>query len=157
VKILVYKKPTSSGEVIMGTLQAPDELKSQLLAIGTRTHSTHGTFLFHRGRPVTGIFLILSGAVRLGLERDVEAFPARKAGAGAVLGLPAALANAPYSLSAQVVEDAELVYVSREKLLDLLRERNHLSMLVIEILTEELTHTRAALELVRIPAGSRAS
>jgi CRP-like cAMP-binding protein len=137
----------------MGTLLAPDELKAQLIAVGSRTHSTRGTFLFHRGDAVTGIFLIFTGAVRLGLEEEPAAFPSRHAGPGSVLGLPAALSNALYSLSAEVLEDSELVYLPRQRLLDLLRDKPELCMLVIEILTEELTQTRTALERVRRAGG----
>ncbi|MGC2194095.1 MAG: Crp/Fnr family transcriptional regulator [Terriglobales bacterium] len=137
----------------MGTLVAPNELKVQLIAVGSRIHGTRGTFLFRRADAVTGIFLISNGAVRLGLEEEPPAFPSRHVGPGAVLGLPAALSNSPYSLSAEVLEDSELVYLSRERLIDLLRDKPDLSMLVIEVLTEELTQTRSALERVRKVVG----
>jgi CRP-like cAMP-binding protein len=133
----------------MGTLIAPDELKVQLIAAGSRIQGTRGTFLFRRGDAVTGIFLISSGAVRLGLDEEPAAFPARHIGPGSVMGLPAALSNAPYSLSAEVLEDSELVYLARERLLDLLREQPKLCFQVMNILAEELTHTRSALERIR--------
>ena len=130
----------------MGTLVAPNELKAQLIAIGSRIRSTRGSFLFQRGDAVTGIFLVSTGAVQLGLEERPAAFLSRHVGPGSVLGLPAVLSNSPYSLSAEAVKDSELVYIPRERLLDLLRDKPDLCMLVIEVLTEELSQTRSALE-----------
>ena len=135
----------------METLIAPEELKTQLVAVGSRIQATRGTFLFRRGDAVTGIFLILSGAVRLGLDEDPTAFPSRQVRPGSVLGLPATLSNSHYSLSAEVLENSELIYLSRQQLLDLLRDKPNLCLLVIDILTEELTQTRVALERVRKP------
>ena len=133
----------------MGTLVAPDELKIQLKAVGSPMRRDRGTFLFRRADAVTGIFLISKGAVKLGLDGDPTSFPSRHVGPGSVVGLPATLSDSTYSLTAEVVEDAELVFLSRERLLDLLREKPHLCFQVMNILTEELTQTRTALERVR--------
>ena len=133
----------------MGTLVAPDELKIQLKAVGSPIQRTRGTYLFRRGDAVTGIFLLAQGAVKLGLDGDPASFPSRHVGPGSVVGLPATLSDSTYSLTAEVVEDAELVFLSRERLLDLLREKPHLCFQVMNILTEELTQTRTALERVR--------
>ena len=133
----------------MVLLQAPEELKLQLKAIGTPVHCSAGEFLFRRGEAVKGIFLVLAGAVRLGLEEEPTAFPSRRIGPEAVLGLPATLSNSPYSLSAEVLEDASFVYLSREGLLGLLRDQHQLCFQVMRILTDELTETRVALERVR--------
>jgi CRP-like cAMP-binding protein len=65
------------------------------------------------------------------------------------VGLPASLSDSAYSLTAEVSEDAELVFLSRQRLLDLLREKPELCFQVMSILTEELTQTRTALERVR--------
>lgn len=133
----------------MGTLAAPDELKIQLKAVGSSMRRDRGTFLFRRADAVTGIFLISKGAVKLGLDGDPASFPSRHVGPGSVVGLPATLSDSTYSLTSEVVEDAELVFLSRERLLDLLREKPHLCFQVMNILTEELTQTSAALERVR--------
>lgn len=133
----------------MVPLQAPEELKLQLMTMGTPLELAAGTFLFRRGEPVKGVFLVHAGVVRLGLEEDLPAFPSRKIGAGAVLGLPATLSDSPYSLSAQVLEDSTFVYLSRECLLGLLRDQHQLCFEVMRILTDELTETRVALERVR--------
>ena len=141
----------------METLIAPEEIKAQLTAVGSRIQGACGTFLFRRGDAVTGIFLISTGAARLGLDEDPGVFPSRPVGPGSVLGLPATLSNSDYNLSAEVIEDSELIYLSRQQLLDLLRDQPNLCLLVNDILTQELTQTRAALERVRRAGGHRPS
>jgi CRP-like cAMP-binding protein len=132
----------------MGSLNAPEELRRQLEAVGTIVESERGTFLFRRGDQVSGVFLIAGGTVRLGLERDARAFPSRYLGAGAVIGLPAALSDSTYSLTAEVVEDARLIFVPRDCLLNLLGETPSLCFHAMNMLTEELVETRQALERV---------
>lgn len=133
----------------MGTLLAPDALKDQLEIVGTRIKKARGSFLFQRGDEVSGVFLISQGAIRLGLERDLPGFPARHLGPGSVVGLPATLSDMPYSLTAEVLEESEVVYVPRPRLLDLLREKPELCFHVMAILSEELTQTRSAIEHTR--------
>jgi CRP-like cAMP-binding protein len=133
----------------MGTLVAPDELKAHLIAAGSPIRRGRGTYLFRRGDAVTGIFLISRGTVRLGLDGNPASFPWREVGPGSVVGLPASLSDSSYSLTAEVIEDAELVFLPRQRLLDLLREKTDLCFQIMNVLTEELTQTRAALERVR--------
>lgn len=133
----------------MSSLNASEELRRQLEAVGRAVESKPGTFLFRRGDPVSGVFLIASGCVRLGLEHDPPAFPSRNLGPGAVMGLPAALSNSTYGLSAEVVEDAQLIFVSYGRLRNLLRENPSLCFHAMNILAQELVETRLALERVR--------
>jgi CRP-like cAMP-binding protein len=136
---------------MMGTLNAPDPLKTQLESVGSRIQKAKGTFLFCRGDAASGVYLILSGQIRLGLERDPRGFPSRMIGEGAVLGLPSTLSNSPYSLTAEIMEDSILSYVPRDKLRQLLRDQPQLCFDVMSILTEELNQTRTALERLHQP------
>jgi CRP-like cAMP-binding protein len=133
----------------MGTLVAPDDLKAHLITTGTSIERPRGTYLFRRGEPVTGIFLIVEGVVRLGLDGNPASFPWREVGRGSVVGLPATLSDASYSLTAEVLEHCRLIFLPRQSLLDLLRQKPELCFQVMSILTEELTQTRTALERVR--------
>jgi CRP-like cAMP-binding protein len=133
----------------MGTLVAPDDLKAHLITTGTSIERARGTYLFRRGEPVTGIFLIIEGVVRLGLDGNPAGFPSREVGLGSVVGLPATLSDSNYSLTAEVLEDCRLTFLSRQSLLDLLRQKPELCFQVMSILTEELAQTRTALERVR--------
>ena len=133
----------------MGTLLAPDDLKAHLITTGTSIERARGTYLFRRGEPVNGIFLIVEGAVRLGVDGNPPSFPWREVGVGSVVGLPATLSDTSYSLTAEVLEDSCLIFLPRQSLLDLLRQKPELCFQVMSILTEELTQTRTALERVR--------
>jgi CRP-like cAMP-binding protein len=136
----------------MGALIAPDTLKQHLELIGARTEKSPGTFLFRRGDSVVGAFLVVHGAVRLGLERDPRGFPSRRLGPGSVVGLPATLSNCAYSLTAEVMDEAQVLFIPAARLLNLLREQPQLCFDVMNILTEELTQTRTALERVHTPS-----
>jgi CRP-like cAMP-binding protein len=133
----------------MGILVAPDELKTQIVATGTPVEGARGTYLFRHGDPVTGVFLIVEGAIRLGLDGNPASFPWRKLGPGSLVGLPATLSDSSYSLTAEALEDSRMVFLSRQSLLDLLRQKPELCFQVMSVLTEELTQTRGALERVR--------
>lgn len=135
----------------MGTLITPDSLKVQLESAGSRIQRGKGTFLFRRGDAVSGVHLIVSGQIRLGLDRDPRGFPSRVLGAGSVLGLPATVSDSPFGLTAEIIEDSELVFVPADKLRQLLRDQPQLCFDVMSILTEELNQTRAALERLHKP------
>jgi CRP-like cAMP-binding protein len=137
------------GEVDMGTLLAPEELKKHLTAAGSKISREQGAYLFRRGDPVSGIFLIVKGKVALRLDRESAVFASREVGPGAVLGLPATLSDSPYSLSAEVTGDAELMHLPRQALLDLLRDHSDLCFEVMSILSEELGESRNALSRIR--------
>jgi CRP-like cAMP-binding protein len=135
----------------MGTLIAPEPLKAQLESAGSAVQKEKGTFLFRRGDAAAGVYLVVRGEIRLGLERDPRGFPSRLIGEGSVLGLPSTLSNSPYSLTAEVMESSRLIFVAAERLRQLLRDQPQLCFDVMTILTEELTQTRAALEQLHEP------
>jgi CRP-like cAMP-binding protein len=54
----------------MTLLLVQPELQQHLIEAGSRQRYRRKDFLFHRGDPVGGVFLILSGEVRLGLDKN---------------------------------------------------------------------------------------
>jgi CRP-like cAMP-binding protein len=84
--------------------------------------------------------------VRLFLDNSEALFGPRILGPGSVVGLPAAVAGTPYSLSADVVEDAELACVPQKALADCLRQNPALCFEVMDILSHEISHTRSAIK-----------
>jgi len=116
-------------------------------------HSARRSSLFHRGEAVRGIFLIATGAVELRLDERPTALPPQHLGPGSVLGLPAALSNSPYSMSAEVLEDSELVFLPRERLLGLLHEQPQLCFRIMNLVSDELSETRSTLERARSVAA----
>jgi len=121
-------------------------MKEQLLLLGTIVFKRKGTILFSRGDACTGVFLVRGGKVLLALDRINTAFPPRTLGAGCVIGLPAAVGGSPYSLTATVVEDAELTFVPRQALVDCLKQNPSLCFEVMDILSREISGTRHALK-----------
>ena len=95
------------------------------------------------------MFFILSGEVRVGLEKNPANFLSRDFGPGTVLGLSATLSDSPYSLTAEVIADTELAYISRSAMLELLRQHSALCLEVMNLLIEELAGAHNALTRIR--------
>ena len=120
--------------------------QDKLLALATLISRPKGTVLFRHGDAVLGAFLIRSGKIQLALEDVDSAFPPRILGVGSVVGLPATVAGSPYSLTAQVVEDAELAFVPRALLVGYLQSDPQLCFEVMDMLSGEISETRSALK-----------
>lgn len=129
-----------------GDLMVSPAMREQLLSLATAISKAKGTILFRHGDAARGLFLIRSGKVSLALDGVNAAFPSRILGAGSVVGLPATVAGSPYSLTAQVIEDAELAFVPRAAIVDCLRQNPHLCFEVMDMLSGEISGTRFALK-----------
>ncbi len=131
--------------VCSGTNLIPSvELKERLLGLATLVSKAKGSILFRRGDTVTGLFLILRGKVSLGLEKESPVFPTRTLSAGCIAGLPGTVSGNPYSLTAEVIQDAELAFVPRKTVLDLLHNDSVLCFQVMEMLSGEISQVRSA-------------
>lgn len=145
------------GEVAVSScdLIASPELQTQLRRCSKTIVHAKGTAIFRRGDEVEGVFLICRGKVSLGLEPDNELYPRRTLGPGAIIGLPATVAGGPYSLTAEVLEEAELAFVDRQTVLDCLRLHPDLCMQVMDLLGNEICGIRSALKLVDVGRPGR--
>ena len=132
--------------VRMGNLHVSQAMREQLLLLGTVVSKRKGSVLFSRGDDGHGVFLIRGGKVLLALDRINPAFPPRTLGVGSVIGLPAAVGGSPYSLTATVIEDAELMFVPQKTLVDCLRRNPALCFEVMHLLSREISGTRYALK-----------
>lgn len=129
-------------------LMVSPELKDELERLATIVSQPRGAVLFRRGDSVSGVFLIRKGKVSLALDCETPVYPKRTLCAGCVVGLPATVSGAPYSLTAEVVEDAELGFVPRQAVMDCLRCNPHLCFQVMDMLSGEISGIRAAVKLV---------
>lgn len=128
---------------MMTAFAASQELCSALRAIGTANTVKEGTVLFRQGEEVKGVYVVNSGKVRLSLtDTTTGSVSDRFAQGGSVLGLPATMAGNAYSLTAEVRSAAEVVFVPRERVLELLRVQPTLCFEVVEILAQEVAHMR---------------
>lgn len=128
---------------IKAPFEASPQLCSALSAAGSIENVPVGTLLFRQGEEVKGIYVVKSGRVRLSLaDASTGSVSDRFAESGIVLGLPATMAGNKYSLTAEVRSDAEVVFVPRKRVLDILREQPTLCFEVVEILAQEVAHMR---------------
>jgi CRP-like cAMP-binding protein len=123
------------------TKLSPD-LQHHLTAIATRVSEHAGTVLFRAGEPGRGAFLIRSGKVKMSLDESSDLYPARLLRKGSLIGLPATFSGEPYSLTAEAVQDSDLYFIPRNKLLNLLRRDPRTGYEIVRILSEEIFQIR---------------
>lgn len=128
------------------SLKAFDEMKS--LAYYPRN-----TVLFAEGRPVRGIYILCDGRAKLSICSDSgKRLTLRVAVPGEVLGLGATLSNSPYEITAELLDNAQVVFVRRRDLLKFLRDHRNVCMEVVRMLSQDL---HGAYERVRTIAMVR--
>ncbi len=98
--------------------------------------------LFRRGERASGMFIVLSGTVLLDFGADGSLAVNHTYGRGALVGLPAALTKRSYSMTATVVQDAELGFWPAEALNTLLRKRPDLCRQLLAVLGERIAESR---------------
>jgi len=127
----------------MNILKASKELQSNLEAVGRSQRYPTTRVLFHEDDNSVGVYLVRSGTVRMGvrglphLDRDFAA--------GSLLGLPATFTGRPYALTAVTLSPCEIVHVSRERFLELMREQPKLCRQATDMLGREVTFIQSAL------------
>lgn len=128
---------------VKGPFEASPQLCSVLSAAGSMKNVPEGALLFRQGEEVKGIYVVKSGRVRLSLtDASTGSVSDRFAESGSVLGLPATMAGNAYSLTAEVRSQAEVVFVPRQRVLEILREQPTFCFEVVEILAQEVAHMR---------------
>ena len=114
------------------SLKSFDEIKS--LASYPRS-----TVLFAEGRPVRGVYILCDGRAKLSICSDTgKRLMLRIAGPGEVLGLGAALSNTPYEVTAELLDNSQVVFVRRKDLLKFLREHREICLQVVRMLSQDL-------------------
>jgi CRP/FNR family transcriptional regulator, cyclic AMP receptor protein len=128
------------------SLKAFDEIKS--LASFPRS-----TVLFAEGRPVRGIYILCDGRAKLSIcSEGGKRLTLRIAGPGEVLGLGASLSNTPYEVTAELLDNSQVVFVRRKDLVKFLRDNRTVTMEIVRMLSQDL---HGAYERVRTIAMVR--
>jgi len=97
------------------------------------------TVLFAEGRPVRGIYILCDGRAKLSIcGEQSRRLTLRIAGPGEVLGLGAVMSNTPYEVSAELLDDSQVVFVRRKELMKFLREHNPICLQVVYMLSQDL-------------------
>lgn len=95
--------------------------------------------LFAEGRPVRGIYILCDGRAKLSIGSESgKKLTLRIAGPGEVLGLGAVMSNTPYEMTAEVLDDSQVVFVRRKDLVKFLREHRTICLQVVQMLSQDL-------------------
>src|SRR5512146_3285793 len=129
---------------------AHPDLREALEKLATTVNKKTGVILFRQGQKAKGVYLLRAGKAVLTV-RSTEDGPVvpRTVGPGSVLGLPANICGKPYSLTAQLLEDCELGFVDRSKVVKMLRKDGALCLHAVEVVGRELAALRN--ELAHLP------
>ena len=101
--------------------------------------------LFRQGDPPAGIFILQKGTAILRMRSRGRIVMQTRAGAGSLLGLPGVIGDAPYSLSAEVLENSEVAFLPRKDFVEIMEIEPGLSLKVLELLAAEVRYARQAL------------
>ena len=119
---------------------SPPELVDELKPLGHEITAIRGTILFHEGDPAKGVYIVLAGNASLTMTTENgNTVLARSSGPGSLLGLPGTFLRGIYQLTAKLDEDSRLIFVEREKVLDFLRQRTDMCMIVLSVLGNEVS------------------
>ncbi len=117
---------------------SPDLLQS-LHGSGPVQRFPKGGILIQQGSAATGVYLVKSGEVRVLLPTGPDQRQLLEvAGPGTMLGLSENMTGENYRVTAEAGEATTVVFVPREELLNLLRERSDFCMQVVRLLSEDL-------------------
>lgn len=119
------------------------ELREELERLSTIITKPKGSILFRRGEKPLGLFLVRKGRVGLCLDCETKAYPVRKLGPGAIVGLPASVSGKPYSLTAEVIQKSELAFVPRHSVVSCLKNNPILGFEVVSMLSSEICDIRS--------------
>lgn len=92
-----------------------------------------GSLLFHQGQPADGVYVLRTGRARLSLA-GLGHSELQIAGPGCLLGLPAAIRNDLHDFSAELLENSQVGFISRDDLLAHLRRDRDLCFNVVQLL-----------------------
>lgn len=124
----------------MALCTAPINLQTVLTQESEKVSKPKGSVLFQRGTEAFGMFVVLSGKVRL--DFGVDSVFSRTYGPGALVGLPATITRRNYAMTATVTADAELGFWSFEALDSLLRTHPDFCRELLTILGERMVENQ---------------
>ncbi len=101
--------------------------------------------LFRQGDAPIGVYLLRKGTARLSSRSNGEDIFNIKVGAGSLLGLPAVIGMKPYSLTAEVLEGAELSMMSCEDFVTLIQMEPLMPFRLLQVLAAEVRFARETL------------
>jgi CRP/FNR family transcriptional regulator len=102
--------------------------------------------LFRQGEASTGLYILHSGKATLTMRTWAgESVISLDTSAGSILGLPALIANEPYTLTAVAHDGAQISFISREDYAALMQSNPTLPLKVLRVLAAEVHSARNAM------------
>jgi CRP-like cAMP-binding protein len=133
----LLSKPTGNP---YRTIVSPPELLGELKPLGHEIACAKGTVLFREGDVAKGVYIMLRGHASLTMITEKgETVLVRSSGPGSLLGLPGTFLRGIYQLTATIDQDARLIFIERQKVLEFLRRRTDVCMLVLHVLGMEVS------------------
>lgn len=122
-------------------------LRDALLAAGCRRSAARSAVLFSAGEDATHLYLVVSGRIKL-LRGNAEGQEVivRFVAPGESVGGIAAVPRARYPVTAEVVEEADLVAWPREVLFHILARHPQLSMALLGVVTQRMAEVQGQLQ-----------
>lgn len=120
------------------SFNASTELSEALAAYGSTLTHPGNTTLFVRGQKAKGLFLLYSGSARLSIPGALD----RSVGPGALLGVPGTLSKGIYSLTADLIEESQVLFVPSEQVTELMADHPLLGFQMLQLLSREIQALR---------------
>jgi len=114
-----------------------------------KVRKRRSTVLFRRGEKAFGMFLVIRGTVSLDFGVDTSTALGNTCGPGSLVGLPATLSRANYSMTATVTEDSQLGFLTPQDLASLLHEQPELRQHFLAILGTKAAHATEVTKTLR--------
>lgn len=118
--------------------QAPEDLWQRLNAAGETRQYERGAILYRAGAAVEGIYLVQTGEVNLQLGGSRKKRALESSGPGTILALADAMCGNCHKLTAETATPAQIRFIKRETLLELLRITPLACMQIVQLLSEDL-------------------
>ena len=127
----------------MPSQSTPDKLSLELMqalqAIKSLLVFAKGAALFRQGYPVTGVYLVEAGEVRILLSTThTQRQLIEIVGSRTILGLGESLSGENYRITAEALVPTTVAFIPRDTLHNFLSEHPDFSMEVLRLLSEEL-------------------
>ena len=121
---------------LFGTL--PERIREELVASAEPVRIAAQEWLFREGDAAGRLYFVVSGRLRVGVERDGEFQVVRLLGPGSAIGELAILTGSSRSASVLAVRDSELLSLDGERFLELLARDQDLSGALLGSLARQL-------------------
>lgn len=116
--------------------------------IAEKNRVVRGTTIFQEGHHSKGAFLVCRGRIKLSVCSDSgKRLLLGIAETGEVLGLSAALLGIPYEMTAETIDDAQLIFIKRKDLQQFLRDHKEACLHAVHSLSHDL---HCAFDRVRV-------